>query len=242
MTSALTWDQPGLTFDSGLTWDAAASQPKRQAMNNTKASIDLSNFTNAELGPIAQTIHDQMDANAATFATPPVTMAALQTLITTYDAKLVARASNASADVLALNTAREELDEALRVLGHYVNGVAKGDATIVNQSGFPAYTTARTPDTTPPAAQQNLKLTQGELPGSLVARYKPDRKNSTNEVQTNTGDPNTESAWQTKGIFQGGKAELTGYTPGSLVWVRVRTVGLKGVMGTWSDPAQIRVI
>ena len=28
---------------------------------------------------------------------------------------------------------------------------------------------------------------------------------------------------------------------GTLVWVRVRTVGLKGVMGAWSDPGQIRV-
>ena len=35
---------------------------------------------------------------------------------------------------------------------------------------------------------------------------------------------------------------LTGLTPGLLLWVRVRTVGLKGVMGAWSDPAQIRVL
>jgi hypothetical protein len=28
--------------------------------------------------------------------------------------------------------------------------------------------------------------------------------------------------------------------PGGLLSVRVRTVGLKGVMGAWSDPAQIR--
>jgi hypothetical protein len=27
-----------------------------------------------------------------------------------------------------------------------------------------------------------------------------------------------------------------------VVWVRVRTVGLRGVMGAWSDPAQLRVL
>ena len=47
---------------------------------------------------------------------------------------------------------------------------------------------------------------------------------------------------QTKGLFQGGHAEIDGLTPGGIVWVRVRTVGLRGVMGAWSDPAQIRVL
>ena len=30
--------------------------------------------------------------------------------------------------------------------------------------------------------------------------------------------------------------------PGTVIWVRVRTVGLKGVMGAWSDPAKIMVV
>ena len=76
MPAAVFWDQPGLTFDSALSWDAAAAPP-RKTMNKTKANIDFSNYTHAELSPIAQTIHDDMTANAATFATPPVTMAAL---------------------------------------------------------------------------------------------------------------------------------------------------------------------
>jgi hypothetical protein len=76
----------------------------------------------------------------------------------------------------------------------------------------------------------------------MVARYKPDRQPSTNEVQTTTGDPNLEASWTTKGFYQGGRAEMDGFTPGIVVWVRVRTVGLKAVMGSWSDPAQIRVL
>ena len=51
-----------------------------------------------------------------------------------------------------------------------------------------------------------------------------------------------EADWHVKGMFQGGRAELSGFTPGGGVWVRVRTVGLKGVMAAWSDPAQIRVL
>jgi hypothetical protein len=35
---------------------------------------------------------------------------------------------------------------------------------------------------------------------------------------------------------------LYGFAPGVLLWVRVRTVGLAGVMSVWIDPAQIRVL
>lgn len=241
MPAPLTWDVPGLTYDSGATWDGeAANKPKH--MSNTKAIIDFSGYSAAELGPIAQTIHDQMDANAATFASPPVTMTALQTLVTTYDQKLVARASRATVDILAFNEARAELEDALAVLGNYVNGVAKGDPMIVEKSGFPSYDTSKTVDTSPPEAPSDLRLRHGDLSGTIIARYRPDRHPNTNEVQTNTGDPNTEADWHPKGMFQGGRAELSGLTPGVVVWVRVRTVGLRGVMGAWSDPAQIRVL
>jgi hypothetical protein len=34
----------------------------------------------------------------------------------------------------------------------------------------------------------------------------------------------------------------SGITPGTNVWLRVRTAGLKGVMGAWSDPAKMMVV
>ena len=239
MPSPLTWDTPGLAYDSGITWDGMKAT---KTMNNTKASIDFSGYTATELGPVAHVIHDQMLANAAIFTTPPITMAAFQTQIGDYDAKLVARASRASSDVLAFNNARADMEQTLTVLGNYVNVAAKGDAVIVDQSGFPSYSTAHAPASGAPAAPADLRLRHGDLSGGIVARYKPDRPNSTNEVQTTTGDPNTEANWQAKGIFKSGKAEMSGFTPGGVVWVRVRTVGNKGVMGAWSDPAQIRVL
>lgn len=241
MPLPLTWDMPGLTWDSGALWDGVAGSSKRNTMN-MKAIVNFAGYTAAELGPVAQSIHDKMTLNAATFTTPPVTMAALQTKITTYDQKLVARASRATADVVAFNEARDALEEDLSTLGNYVNSKASGDVVIVEQSGFPSYDTDRAPDTTPPEAPQQLRLRQGDVSGTIIARYKPRRQPSTNEVQINTGDPNNEANWQMKGIFQSGKAELGGLTPGVVVWVRVRTVGLKGVMGAWSDPAQIRVL
>ncbi len=241
MPAPLTWDTPGLTWDSGATWDGVAAT-KSKAMSTIKAIIDFSGYTAVELGPLAHTIHDKMTANVGTFTSPTVAMATLQTQITTYDTKLIARASNAKTDVIAFNAARAVLENSLGVLGNYVNGVAQGDAMMVDKSGFPSYDTARPASAGPPAAPTDLRLRQGVLPGTMVARYKPDRQNSTNDVQTNTGDPNTEADWHTKGIYQGARAEMDGFTPGGIVWVRVRTVGTKGVMGAWSDPAQIRVL
>jgi hypothetical protein len=51
-----------------------------------------------------------------------------------------------------------------------------------------------------------------------------------------------EADWHTKGIFQGSRAELDGFMSGIVVWVRGRTVGRKGVMGSWCDLAQILVV
>ena len=183
-----------------------------------------------------------MTLNAASFPALPVTLVTLGGQIEAYDEKLAARASRAKLDIIAYNEARVVLEETLTQLGNYVNIVAKGNSMLVGLSGFPGYDTSRTPDTSPPAAPTNVRLSQGDLSGSFVARYKPERSPSVNEVQTCTGDPNNAADWHTKGMFRGGRAELDGYTPGSVVWVRVRTVGLKGVMGSWSDPAQIRVL
>jgi hypothetical protein len=168
-------------------------------------------------------------------------MAALDTQITDYLAKLAAKGSRAKADIIAFNDARATLETTLGRLGNYVNDVAAGDEAIVEQSGFPSYGSAHPALSGPPAAPTNLRLEKGGVSGSVLARYKTQRRPSTNEVQINAGNPNTEADWQTKGIFAGLKAEITGLTPGAHIWVRVRTVGLKGVMGDWSDPAEIIV-
>ncbi len=211
-------------------------------MSKIKASIDFTRHLDPELCTAARIIHVKMSENAATFPAPPLSMAALETLIATCAECLAERASRGKAEVIAFQVARQALERALRGLGFYVNSVARGDAMLVEKSGFPHYSTARPVDTSPPAAPQNLRLSHGVLSGVIKALYKPAKEKSVNEVQINTGDPNHEEDWHQAGFFQRGRAELSGLTPGTLVWVRVRTMGLRGVIGAWSDPAQIRVL
>ena len=209
---------------------------------NTKAITSFITYTDAEISPLALTIHTELTENAATFGTLPVLLPALDALIEDYDIKLAAKTDRSKSANVSFNAAKDALLEALSKLGNHVNNVAQGDPVIVDQSGFPSYTTERTPKDGPPLAPENLRVKHGVVSGSVIVRYKPDRSPSTNEVQINKVNPDTEAEWRQYGIFQGGTAEITGLTPGTLVWIRVRTVGLKGVMGAWSDPAQIRVL
>lgn len=105
--------------------------------------------------------------------------------------------------MLAFNLARHDL-------GTYVNLVAKGDATLVEESGFPSYGSATPAPSGIPAAPQNLKLRPGDLSGSTVARCTPDRANSFNVAQICTGDPNVEANWHTAMQFSGGKVTISG--------------------------------
>ncbi len=211
-------------------------------MSTVKAITDFSRYLAADLAPAAGRIHAKMSENAAIFPAPPMAMAAFGALVEDYKAKYAARQGRATADVLAFKIARKALAAALCRLGAYVNTVAEGDPAVVERSGFPSYSTARTPDLSAPTAPLNLRLKHAGPIGSIVARYKAARRPSMNEVQVCMGDPNDESQWRTVGIFQGQKVTLTGLTPGAIVWVRVRTAGLRGKMGNWSDPAEIRVL
>lgn len=208
----------------------------------TKAIIDFTGYTGPELLPTSNTIHGKMLLAATTFDEPPTAMPTFKILIDNFETALTNKSSGAYADTIAFNMARAALEEALGGLGNYVNTKAKGDPAIVALSGFPSYETGRTANTAPPPAPSDVVLRQGDVSGTAVARFRPGRQPSVNEVQTCTGDPNVEANWKTVGLFSGGKANLNGFTPGSTVWIRIRTCGIRGVMGAWSDPAKIMVV
>lgn len=237
----LTWNSPKSVWNKkGIFWNGM--EPATLTMRKIKAIIDFSGYAGPELSPVALEIHDKMSANAATFDTPPVAMAAFLILLGTFNSTLAAKASRSTDDIAAFNNARTALEDALGDLGNYVNSKAKGNGDIVLLSGFPSYGgDAATPGSTP-GAPTDLRLRHGDDSGIVVARYRVSRAHSSNEVQVTTGDPNNEAGWVAKGSFSGGKAILEGLTVGSTIWVRVRTVTGQNQHGPWSDPAKITVI
>jgi hypothetical protein len=182
-----------------------------------------------------------MVANAATFTTPPITMAAFLTLINNWDTALGESLKGGTDRTHAKNDARAALEDALSQLGNYVNLIANGDQAKIDLSGFPNYTTDRPPGGgSVTFIPENVRWEDGVGPGAATLRWKGDGSRSNYEVQVCTGDPNT-GTWNYKGSFSGGRAELNGFATGSTIWGRVRKIGTGGKVGDWSDPAQIMV-
>ncbi len=208
----------------------------------TKTITDFSGYVGPALVSTAQIIHDAIVAAAAKFEKLPFTMADFQLQITGCDNAYTKKASRATADINAFNVARATLEGSCSQLGSYVNTVAQGDNTTIIASGIPSYETGNPADYSAPAAPTNVVVRQGDVSGEVIARYRPSRSPSMNEVQTCTADPTVEANWTSYGIFSGGKAVLDGFTPATALYVRIRTAGLRGVMGDWTNPAKVIVI
>jgi hypothetical protein len=164
------------------------------------------------------------------------------TIIQTWDTALGEASKGGTDRTTIKNNARAALEDALFKLGTYVNLVANGDKATIDLSGFDSYSTSHAQSgggvTFIP---QNVRWEDGTVSGAVTLRWKGDGKGSLYEVQTCTGDPNTESNWTYRGSFSGGRADLSGFTPGNVIWGRVRKIGTGGEVGGWSDPAQKRV-
>jgi hypothetical protein len=69
-----------------------------------------------------------------------------------------------------------------------------------------------------------------------------------NEIEICTADPNVEANWHDADTFSGGKATITGLTPGPTVWVRIRTLKTSRAPGAtrrrswWCDGAGARKV
>ena len=240
MAPQLVWDQG--FWDSGATWDGMAPTQPSSKMN-TKAVIDYSHFTDAELGTTAEAGHNGVAANPTVFATPDPDLATLLTHITAYKDALTQTVMHPGRDAtLAKKAARKVLENDLKTLGTYVNLVAKGDADIVALSGLPSYTTGGSAPVVTRSAPTNLSLKQGQNSGSIDFSCKQSVPSDPLEVQTCTGDPNVEANWGGSRTFAASSGTLTGLTPGAVIWVRVRSVIPGGGTTDWSAVENMRVI
>jgi hypothetical protein len=206
-----------------------------------KARVDYSRDPDGALSGPATDIHDKMVLNAATFPTPPVTMADFKTDIDDWVQKLGESGKGGKDRTTLKINARAKLEDDLNQLGTYVNLIAKGNKAIIDLSGFDSYDTTHAQSTGGvDFIPQNVRWENGTVSGTSILRWKGDGKGSVYEVQTCTGDPNVEANWKYRGSFSGGRAELDGCIPGAVIWGRVRKIGTGGEVGGWSDPAQIR--
>jgi hypothetical protein len=207
-----------------------------------KARVNFSGEPDGNLSGPSKNIHTKMDANAATFAGPPLTMAEFLAFIDAWDLALQKAEDRSRDHITAKNNARTDMEDALRRLGGYVNTIAQGDLATIELSGFPSYDTNHSQTGGGVAfVPQNVRLERTPVSGAVTVKWQGDGSRAVYEVQINTSDPNVAANWSYKGSFTGGRADLSGFTPGATLWVRVRKIGTKGETGGWSDPASIMV-
>ena len=229
------YDTPGLTYDSGAVFDDVSALPSTTGRIMAKPKFTLKNVPDVEAIQLCNNLKTALTGNA-NFPTPPVTLVAFGTAITTGQTKLTA-ADNAQA---AAKQATADKDLAIAAMGSlamqlvsYVDTTANGDESKILSAGLPVRA-GRAPVSLP-GQVMNLSLTVGDNEGSLDVHWDAQDKVKSYEVQVSP-DPFTPTSYVTKDTVTKSSATLTGLTSGAKVWVRVRAINSKG-KGAWSDPA-----
>jgi hypothetical protein len=212
-------------------------------MAYAKAVVDFSKYQDGSLTGVSTNIKEKMlVTNVATFTGAPFTAAAFLAFIDAWISALADSLKGGTDRTTLKRNARTALESALSQLGTFVNLKAKGDQAIIDLSGCPSYITGHVQSTGGVTfIPQNVRWEDGTVPGQAILRWKGDGTHAMYEGHTCTGDPSVPANWTDRGSFTGGKAVLEGFTPGTIIWGRVRKIGTGGEVGDWSDPAQFLV-
>lgn len=194
----------------------------------------------------AQTIVTGMTGNPAFpepwSATVP-TLAQIQADLNVYQNAVTATAAGDRTQIAQRNSSRETLATDLALLGMYVQSVARDDEARLASSGFPLIQHGpRTQAVDAPPAPTGVRLSCGNVSGTLIARAPRQRGAGAYDVQITMGDPTVESNWTSAGSYKNcGRIQLTGLATLKTWSVRLRALGAAGP-GAWSAPASLLVL
>jgi hypothetical protein len=227
------YDTPGLTYDSGVLYDAVS--PPLPTKRMAKVKLNLREKSDSDVMTFAQQHVTAMTGNA-NFATPLPAATAFAPVLTAYQTALAAfnTAQQAAKQATTVkDAARAALELALTQRGNYVDLIAAGNAAVIESSGFSVK--ASSVPAGVPGQVQNLSLTAGDHDGELNAQWDPVAGAKSYEIATSP-DPVTTTSWTKLKSVTKSTAVITGLTSGSRIWTRVRAIGASGE-GNWSDPA-----
>lgn len=173
----------------------------------------------------------------ANYATPFPALADINAALDDLEAKIAAAAGHDKTAIAVRNTAWATAKGLMRQLANYVQMHCQNDLGILLSSGFTA-TKSPTP-VGPLGAPQDLRLSRMDMPGEVLFRFKPvygAQGGYIIQTGTASGGPFTDYVNSTTS-----RVLITGLTPLTQVWVRVRAIGAAGA-GPWSEPICITVL
>jgi len=195
-----------------------------------KVSLAFARLSDSELDNFAHGVFNAMTGNAA-FASPPVTLANLQTAINDFTTKLAASEAGGPAATAAKENSRQTLLGLLRQLAAYVQMSCHNDQATLLTSGFEMQSTTRTFG--PLEQPEGLRLKNGSA-GQLVAAVVPVRNASMYE-----GRIKQEGGEWLPSIFTGDSQHIVfnGLTRGKEYTAQIRALGGTTGQSDWSDPS-----
>jgi hypothetical protein len=186
----------------------------------------------------ARNVHLLMGTNAATFATPPVTMANFLTQIEDLETTQGATADGSKANKTLRDMALAVLESSLKLLAKYVEVVANGATDVIQLSGFSLKTDAPRKYTTIEATNI-LSLTNTELFGEVKLRWAKIKNAKTYQVHY-CFDPLHDEGWKEIGFSLGTTKVIKGMPSGQIVWFRIKAIGAAGE-SEWSPAVSKRI-
>jgi hypothetical protein len=169
----------------------------------------------------------------ATYPTPPVTPAALQTALTAFTAAIAAQEQGGTQATADKNNKRDALIGLLRQLAGYVQQNCGNDLAKLLSSGFEAVSGNRAQ--TELDAPDILNIDNGNT-GQLLIKVTPIDNAKAYEVRYAAVAGGTPGAWQTGGLYTNSRSMgLNGLTPGTQYQVQVRAIGGSTGYSDWSD-------
>ena len=211
-----------------------------------KLIISFENLSEPDFLARTETINSSLAANAAfpgPWPAPLTGPASLATLFNQYKNAFNAALTHDDAKISLRNDMREGLTVFLKKLAPYLELVANGSVAALQTTGFELRRdSTRTGGSDPLPAPEDFSVVRGELSGTLIAHARKLKGAASHLVQITEGDPTVEANWKDYEIVVNcNRIEIVGQTPGKVVSVRLRAIGLAGP-GAWTSPVSLMAV
>jgi hypothetical protein len=167
----------------------------------------------------------------------------IQELLLHFNESRAAAAGNDPDQVLILEGHRKKLNRTLNRYEHLAKLAAEDDPTLPQKLGITLHKAKKTARSTATIlAPGNLSVRHGSVHGVILANTSTVKRARSYLVEICEGDPSIESNWRFAATSAGcTKMEVTGLTPGTVYWFRVKAIGANGA-GPWSSYVSLMAI
>jgi hypothetical protein len=182
----------------------------------------------------SRNVHDHMLAAAATFVTPPVTMADLGKHTDDLEKAQSDAVKGNHTTILNRDIKRVIVESDLKALADYVDMTAKGDVTIIDKAGMDIRKQGVN-NKSPLVNKPVIKSIDSKNKGTLTVKWYGLSRSVTYALEY-TNDL-ISNVWNNGTYSTSKSAIIDNLNSDTRYWVRVAALSTNGLKSDWSDPA-----